>query len=60
MSDEDRPSNEEMERIVMSLVKKGIMDYTVNEEGEFIFFLTPIGKAMGAHIIEHPEEFDDS
>jgi DNA-binding MarR family transcriptional regulator len=39
---------------IQRLVDKGIVDYSVDENGEFLIFLTPLGKSLGNVIFGPP------
>lgn len=40
-------TQKDLDIAIQRLVDKGIVDYTVNEDGEFLMFLTPYGRTLG-------------
>ena len=40
-------TNEELDKALLELIDKGLLDYTVDEKGEFLFNLTPLGESLG-------------
>jgi len=52
-------SPEMLSQIVANLVKKGIMEQYVDEDGEFSFKLTDYGHASAKDILSDPVQFFD-
>ena len=38
-------TNEDLDKALEELIEKGLLDYTVDERGEFLFKLTPLGES---------------
>jgi len=50
---------EMLSKIVADLVKKGIMEQYIDEDGEFSFKLTQLGAESAEDIINNPVQFFD-